>query len=250
MAAAVAAAASLWQSTGLSIAEQARLDAVDVHLADLPTNVLGWTIDGSHTVWIDADAAGHGWNIEKYEGRRTKDEAGSAIPHSDFRIPTSMDLLTVLAHELGHVIGHGHDNGGGLMSPTLDAGVRASLGSDTNHQTTRLPDHQTLFRNQESGESGQLFSGSTFSALDTPLLGIPHSDFRLPHLNHPASRIQHSALRTPHSALALDSLFARLDDESTEPIAGVHSEDHEAGGDDRDEAESGLDLWTVLYGLE
>ena len=34
-----------------------------------------------------------------------------------------MDLLTVLEHELGHILGYGHTDYG-LMSPTLATGVR------------------------------------------------------------------------------------------------------------------------------
>jgi hypothetical protein len=90
-----------------------------------------------------------------------------------------MDLLTVLAHELGHIIGREHDHD--AMSSTLDAGVRLLPGSVTDHQTTRRPGHQTLFRSQRSAvrgpESGlwsafadhSSSSGSPLTALDSPL---------------------------------------------------------------------------------
>ena len=36
-----------------------------------------------------------------------------------------MDLLTILAHELGHVVGHPDvDNGGGLMAGVVELGER------------------------------------------------------------------------------------------------------------------------------
>ncbi len=37
------------------------LDQVAVRVADLPGSALGWTF--SRTIWIDADAAGHGWFV-------------------------------------------------------------------------------------------------------------------------------------------------------------------------------------------
>jgi hypothetical protein len=162
LAAVVTEATTLWQSTGLSGAEQARLDSVQVHVAELPTNVLGWTIDNSSTVWIDTDAAGHDW---KYEGRNTKGEIGSAGPQS-------MDLLTVLAHELGHLIGYEHGDGDGVMSSTLGAGVRALPASDANHQTTRPPD--TLRRSRVSSVVGLRIRSVALrlSALDSPLFTL------------------------------------------------------------------------------
>jgi hypothetical protein len=48
----------------------------------------------------------------------------SAVPHSDFRFPHSMDLLTVVMHELGHILGRGHTSDGGLMDETLPLGTR------------------------------------------------------------------------------------------------------------------------------
>jgi hypothetical protein len=145
-----------------------------------------------------------------------------------------MDLLTVLAHELGHVIGHEHSDEGDLMAATLNTGVRALPVAE--HQTTRLPDHQTHSSSQESA------LWSAFAAEESPL-DTPHSDFRIPH--SPGSPL--SALDSP----LRDSLFARLDDAAGERVDGTPDEDDREDRDERPrESEDGLDLWSVLYGLE
>ena len=109
----LAIAKDLWLATGLTEAEAARLDAVNVGIASLPDDVLGWTtIDGA-SVWIDDDGAGWGW----YEDVQiTITDTVTSLAEDE------MDLLTVLAHELGHVIGHQH--GDGVMESHLEAGTR------------------------------------------------------------------------------------------------------------------------------
>jgi len=59
-------------------------------------------------VWIDDDGAGLGWSV--------------------VRGPSSVgyDLLTVVKHELGHVIGMDHDDHG-LMAPVLAATGQSSV---------------------------------------------------------------------------------------------------------------------------
>ncbi len=222
LAAARTEATSLWQSTGLTAAEQARLAAVEVKVAALSSNVLGWTAVDANTVWIDTDAAGHGWDTSRDPRAKSGEPDGG-----------SMDLLTVLAHELGHVIGRGHSNDShhGVMAATLDAGVRLLPGSQ-----------ETGGGKQEAGVSDRLFSGSEVSALDSPLSSG---------IQHPASSIQHSAFRTPTSDFEIaDFLFARLDDEADERTNGTFGEDDRDTEEERGASEDGLDLWSVLHGLD
>ncbi|MFC1597531.1 hypothetical protein ACFL5Q_06300, partial [Planctomycetota bacterium] len=96
-------------------------------IADLPGGMLGVT-DGN-TITIDWDAAGYGWFVdltpsrdEEYRGGRGRGELQAIDPRAVDR----MDLLTVVEHELGHIVGL-QDLGGdgsGLMSGTLDSGIR------------------------------------------------------------------------------------------------------------------------------
>jgi hypothetical protein len=126
----VAAAIARWAESGISTADVALLRHAKIELADLGGNFLG--LEGDNTILIDRPADGYGWFID-------------ATPMSDQAfVPTSdpnelnalagsaaamhMDLLTVVMHELGHVLGLGDvADGSGpdtLMSVSLPIGVR------------------------------------------------------------------------------------------------------------------------------
>jgi hypothetical protein len=112
--------------------------------------MLGWA-QGT-TVLIDDDGAGYGWFIDA----TTEDNREFRKPIADGALQAAqgsdayrrMDLLTVIMHELGHMLGLDHhtrdEHTADLMDATLSAGVRI-LDSDDDHPGAtadlREPEH-------------------------------------------------------------------------------------------------------------
>ena len=129
----VAEALARWATvTGLPA-----LKPEDVHvaIADLPDGsngqlpMLGYTTDG--TVLIDVNAGGFGWFVDHTPGQNEEFSGqlaqGGLAATSSSEAYGKMDLLTVVSHEIGHLLGFEHsydDNGLKLMDATLAAGVR------------------------------------------------------------------------------------------------------------------------------
>jgi hypothetical protein len=99
--AAIQQAINAWASAGISAAQIHELHETKFIVAELPQSTLGLSL--GDTVWIDSDAAGLGWS-----------PAGGAF-----------DLVTTVAHELGHVLGVDHSPEQGVMHDDLAPGTRA-----------------------------------------------------------------------------------------------------------------------------
>jgi hypothetical protein len=129
-----------------------------------------------------------------------------------------MDLVAVLAHELGHVIGRDHGDDHDVMSPTLEAGERLEVRGERFGGTDPL------------SLNGHVWSSvGQFDATD-------HSSENL--------KSEISNLKSPPAFRIRDALFARLDDR-----AGALTDDYdlfftEEGSSE--EAEDGLDVWGRL----
>ncbi len=132
------AIARLADAYDLDAGQVALLETVNFQVADLGGLILGETI--GTTVLIDTDAAGYGWFIDSTPADN-KEFKTSAINRELTAIGSSpafgdMDLLTVVTHELGHVLGFNDLTSaageGSLMGGTLEAGTRYLPGNNGN----------------------------------------------------------------------------------------------------------------------
>jgi hypothetical protein len=137
----------------------ARLANVDVRIADLTGDVLGLASESTRTIWLDTNAAGHGWEVN---------------PQTQFQNRQSIDLLSVLTHELGHVLGRANLDPANypheMMTSRLAAGVRR--GSASSQLEAILPAADGLFADIGYVNSGERRMSET-SLIEESRLIIP-----------------------------------------------------------------------------
>ncbi len=119
-------AIAAWQLAGLSAADLRMLESVKIDVANLGTGILG--LEAADTITINQTAAGYNWYLGGasigVSGPQVRD--GIALAGRDAsRATSSVDLLTVLEHELGHAIGLADNTSPvDLMDITLGLGMR------------------------------------------------------------------------------------------------------------------------------
>ena len=130
---ALLAARTVWRKTGLSADELSKLESISIELTDLPGALLG-EARGSR-IALDRTAAGWGWFVDPTPGDAAE------FSKTDGDVADRIDLLTVLVHEIGHVLGRpdveakaGSDD---IMAGTLARGVRR--GPVASRRTELLP---------------------------------------------------------------------------------------------------------------
>ena len=114
-----AEALARWRAAG---ADTSGLGNIQIQIGNLGGNTLG--ITSGHTIWIDDNAAGWGWFVDP----TPNDDSEFTTPGNQGEIHR-MDLLTVLEHEIGHLLGHNHETDG-LMAETLPPGTRREPGRE------------------------------------------------------------------------------------------------------------------------
>jgi hypothetical protein len=123
------AAIAAWQAAGLDAADVRELEGVSVQVGNLGTSILG--LEAANTITINQTAAGFNWYVNANSGHgpssRLTGPGGEAVAAPGSPAAGEVDLLTVLEHELGHVIGlSDNSEAGDLMDITLGLGVRRS----------------------------------------------------------------------------------------------------------------------------
>jgi hypothetical protein len=110
---------------------------ISFQIVNFEDRTLGQALED--TILIDIDAAGYGWFVDEtpFDNTEFGDDLGNgelaALSGADAE--GRMDLLTVVMHELGHVLGFDDVDEGAadLMSETLDAGTRQLVDDYTNN---------------------------------------------------------------------------------------------------------------------
>ncbi len=103
-----------WIASGEVAADHVQKLDIQIRTANLAGRTLGMA--EGNTIWIDRNAAGYGWYVDRSPKTDIEFESGSVMDR--------VDLLSVITHELGHLLGFDHDDEHDGMQETLATGER------------------------------------------------------------------------------------------------------------------------------
>jgi hypothetical protein len=126
-------AVSRWQAAGADREQLRGLGNVQVRIADLGGAYLGLAYEASRTLVLDGAASGWGWFVDP----TPRDDSEFTTPGNQGE-QNHMDLLTVLMHEMGHLLGLDRD-AAGVMQDTLPTGTRRLPTAEEVGAVTPLP---------------------------------------------------------------------------------------------------------------
>ncbi len=144
----VAEAKALWDASEIDAAQRQAIDGATVQLADLPgSSSLGLT--AGNLIRVDANGAGRGWFVDPTPAINQEFRIGRTglLKAAQGGAASGLyDLLTVVEHELGHVIGRGDINNlshpGNLMDRDLAVGQHARPRSVNGRRVDHAEDHR------------------------------------------------------------------------------------------------------------
>jgi hypothetical protein len=214
------AAIDAWQRAGLDAADVRTLASVQISVGNLGTSILG--LEAGGVVTINQTAAGYNWYASAASASSQASAGGGDEPLAPpiSAAANEVDLLTVLEHELGHVVGLADNaEAGDLMDITLGLGVRraptsedvaAIVSTSSTVSPARAVPRAEPASIQEGPASASVRPGAVLN-LSAPL---PSVDVQRPHS---------SAVMWPVTHATVDAALAAM-----QIGTGVNSHDHES----------------------
>ena len=162
-----AAAIARWAAAGIGPQQLAVLGRATFQIEDLGGSDLAWERQG--VITLDRTADGYGWFVDPSPG--SDSEFGPNAVNSP--AAGHIDLLSVVAHEMGHLLGYGEENSDGVTGEYLAPGVRHVPAAALLTLSPRSGDLAAM--SAATSIPGSAGPGNSLMALDAALSGWSRS---------------------------------------------------------------------------